>query len=129
MDFITLPSDQGLKLPFSQAVRAGDYLFLSGAIGNLPGTMTIIDGGLAAQSRQAMDNIGAVLTACGLGFADAIKFTVMLTDMQRWADFNAVYVQYFDPARFPARSAFGTSGLALGAEVELECLAYWPRNG
>lgn len=129
MDHITLPSAQPLALPFRQAVRAGDFLFLSGAIGNRPGTLTLVEGGLAAQARQAMENIGEVLRACGLGFSDTVKFTVMLADMKRWTEFNAVYLEYFDPARLPARSAFGASGLALGSEVEVECVAYWPQAG
>jgi 2-iminobutanoate/2-iminopropanoate deaminase len=129
MEHLILPSSQPLRLPFSQAVRAGDFLFISGAIGNEPGTMTLVEGSLSAQARQAMENIGEVLRASGLGFADTIKFTVMLADMRRWAEFNAVYLTYFDPARLPARSAFGASGLALGGEVEVECVAYWPRQG
>ncbi len=125
MEHIILASARTLGLPFSQAVRAGDFLFVSGAIGNGPGTLTLVEGGLAAQARQTMENIGEVLKACGLGFGDTVKFTVMLADMRRWAEFNAVYVEYFDPARLPARSAFGASGLALGGEVEVERVAYW----
>ncbi len=128
METITLPSAKALGLPFCSAARAGDFLFLSGAIGNKPGTMTLAEGGLQAQARQAMENIGDVLAACGLGFTDAVKFTIMLADMRRWAEFNAVYLSYFDPDRLPARSAFGASGLALGGEVEVECVAYWPRQ-
>jgi 2-iminobutanoate/2-iminopropanoate deaminase len=126
VEHIALPSAKPLGMPFSSAVRAGDFLFLSGAIGNRPGTMTLVEGGLSAQARQAMENIGEVLGACGLGYADTVKFTIMLADMGRWAEFNAVYLSYFDPARLPARSAFGVSGLALGGEVEIECVAYWP---
>ena len=128
MEYITSPSAKALGLPFCQAVRAGDFLYLSGAIGNRPGTLTLVEGGLAAQARQAMENIGEVLKACGLGFCDTVKFIVMLADMRRWAEFNAVYVDYFDPVRLPARSAFGASGLALGGEIEVECVAYWPRQ-
>ena len=73
-------------------------------------------------------NIGEILRACGLGFGDTVKFTIMLADMGRWAEFNAVYLTYFDPGRLPARSAFGANGLALGGEVEIECVAYWPRE-
>lgn len=128
METITLPWAKSLGLPFSSAVRAGDFLFVSGAIGNRPGTMTLVEGGLQAEARQAMDNIGEVLSACGLGFADAVKFTIMLADMRRWPEFNAVYLTYFDPDRLPARSAFGANGIALGAEVEIECVAYWPQG-
>jgi 2-iminobutanoate/2-iminopropanoate deaminase len=128
METITLPSMKALGLPFCSAARAGDFLYLSGAIGNRAGTMTLVEGGLSAQASQAMGNIGEVLRACGLGFGDTVKFTIMLTDMGRWAEFNAVYLTYFDPARLPARSAFGANGLALGSEVEIECIAYWPRE-
>jgi 2-iminobutanoate/2-iminopropanoate deaminase len=124
MEFITSPAAKAAKLPFSQAVRVGDVLYLSGALGNIPGTLELVPGGMEAQARQTMDNIGAVLEQNGLSFADIFKCTVMLADMSRWADFNKIYVTYFNPDRLPARSAFGTNGLALGAEVELECLAY-----
>ena len=63
MEFITLSSAKALGLPFSSGVRAGEFLYLSGAIGNKPGTMTLVEGGLAAQARQAMENIGEVLRA------------------------------------------------------------------
>jgi enamine deaminase RidA (YjgF/YER057c/UK114 family) len=72
METITLPSAKALRLPFSSAVCAGDFLYLSGAIGNKPGAMTLVEGGLAAQARQAMENIGEVLRACGLGFSDTV---------------------------------------------------------
>jgi 2-iminobutanoate/2-iminopropanoate deaminase len=124
MEFITSPAAKAAKLPFSQAVRVGDVLYLSGALGNIPGTLELVPGGMEAQARQTMENIRAVLKDNGLSFADVFKCTVMLADMSKWADFNRIYVTYFDPDRLPARSAFGTNGLALGAEVELECLAY-----
>ncbi len=127
MEHITLPAFRTHGLPFSQAVRAGDFLFLSGAIGNRPGTLTLVEGGFAGQARQTMENVGQVLRACGLGFSDTVKWTIMLADMRRWAEFNAVYVTYFDPERMPARSALGASGLALGSEIEAECVAYWPQ--
>jgi 2-iminobutanoate/2-iminopropanoate deaminase len=63
----------------------------------------------------------------GLSFRDVFKVTVMLADMSRWSDFNKIYVTYFEPDRLPARSAFGVNGLALGAQVELECCAYLPK--
>ena len=124
MEFITSPAAKAAKLPFSQAVRVGDVLYLSGALGNFPGTRELVPGGMEAQARQTMDNIAAVLKQNGLSFTDIFKCTVMLADMSKWDDFNKIYVTYFDPDRLPARSAFGTNGLALGAEVELECLAY-----
>jgi reactive intermediate/imine deaminase len=124
MQFINSPAARAAKLPFSQAVRVNDILYLSGALGNLPGKLELVPGGLEAEARQTMDNIGAVLRENGLTFDHVFKCTVMLADMSRWADFNKVYVSYFKPDRLPARSAFGASGLALGAQVEVECWAY-----
>ena len=123
MKFINSPAARALKLPFSQAVQVGEVLYLSGQIGNLPGTLKLAPGGLAAETRQTMENIGAMLKENGLSFADVFKVTVMLADMSQWTDFNKVYITYFDPGRLPARSAFGANGLALGAQVELECMA------
>jgi 2-iminobutanoate/2-iminopropanoate deaminase len=124
MRFYTSPEASAARLPFSQAVQVGDVLYLSGALGNKPGTREVVPGGIAAETRQTMDNIGAVLAANGLGFDDVFKCTVMLADMDKWEDFNKVYVTYFKTGRLPARSAFGASALALGAQVELECWAY-----
>jgi 2-iminobutanoate/2-iminopropanoate deaminase len=124
MDFISSPAFRATKLPFSQAVRVGDVLYLSGNIGQVPGKMELVPGGIEAEARQAMDNIGTVLADNGLSFRDVFKCTVMLADMSQWAAFNKVYLTYFDPERLPARSAFGTNGLALGALVEVECCAF-----
>ncbi|AWC23485.1 Enamine/imine deaminase [Aminobacter sp. MSH1] len=124
MEFINSAEAKALRLPFSQAVRVGDVLYLSGALGNRPGTLELVPGGMEAETRQTMENIKAVLEENGLGMADIFKCTVMLADMSRWAEFNKVYVGCFDPDRLPARSAFGANGLALGALVELECCAY-----
>jgi len=112
------------KLPFSEAVRVGDVLYLSGCLGNKPGTREIVPGGMAAEARQAMENIGRVLTANGLSFDDVFKCTVMLADMAQWNAFNDVYVTFFKPGHLPTRSAFGANGLALGAQVEIEAWAY-----
>ena len=126
MQYFQTPEMKDLGLPFCSAVRVGDMLYLSGALGNLPGTLTLAPGGIAGEARQTMENIGAVLKHCGLGFADVVKCTVMLADMAEWAEFNKVYVSYFAPGKFPARSAFGCNGLALGGRLELECLARYP---
>jgi 2-iminobutanoate/2-iminopropanoate deaminase len=124
MQFINTSAAKTMKLPFSQAVRIGNVLYLSGQLGNMPGTLTLTPGGLEAEARQTMENIGVTLKENGLSFRDVFKVTVMLTDMSRWSDFNKIYVTYFEPDRLPARSAFGVNGLALGAQVELECCAY-----
>jgi 2-iminobutanoate/2-iminopropanoate deaminase len=116
------PINATTPAPFSSAVRVGDVLHLSGAIGIRPdGTLPE---GFEAQARQTMDNTGAVLKARGLGWGDVFKCTVMLDNMADWPKFNAIYVPYFPKGKLPARSAFGADGLALGALIELECLAY-----
>jgi reactive intermediate/imine deaminase len=110
------------RLPFSSAVRVGDLLFLSGQLGNTPDGK--LPAGMEAQARQAMENIGAVLKGQGLGFGHLVKCTVMLDDMANWPAFNKVYVTYFPDGKYPARSAFGADGLALGALLEVECIAH-----
>ena len=115
-----------LGLPFSEAVQAGDTLYLAGQIGAPPGKREVVPGGIDAQAKQVMDNIGDVLARRGLSHADLVKCTVMLADMADWPAFNTVYATYFRPGHYPARSAFGTSGLAYGAKVEVECIAFNP---
>jgi reactive intermediate/imine deaminase len=124
MEFYTSPDAKAASLPFSQAVRVGDVFYLSGCLGNVPGKMELVPGGIEAETRQTMENIRAVLTANGLDFDAVFKCTVMLADMSEWAAFNKIYLSYFKADRLPARSAFGANGLALGARVELECCAY-----
>ena len=116
------PTLNGQRLPFSTAVRAGDTVYLSGALGIDPDGK--LADGMEAQARLAMDNLGAGLKSAGLGWGDVVKCTVMLDDMKDWPAFNKVYVTYFPDGKYPARSAFGTDGLALGALVEVECIAY-----
>ncbi|HJW41541.1 MAG TPA: RidA family protein [Rhizomicrobium sp.] len=111
------------NLPFSQAVRAGGTLYLSGCIGNAAGKMELVPGGIEAESRQMMENIGAVLKQAGSGFDRIVKCTVYLADMAEWGAFNKVYVTYFKAGRFPARTAIGAHQLILGARVEMECVA------
>lgn len=109
-------------LPFSDAVRVGDLLFLSGQIGTPPGGMQVVPGGIKAEARQTLANIQATLEANGYTLKDVVKCTVMLADISEWAAFNEVYKSVF-AAPFPARSALGANGLALGARVEVECIA------
>lgn len=110
------------NLPFSEAVRAGDTLYLSGQVGIQPGTMKLVPGGIREEARQALANIRTSLEANGYGLGDVVKCTVMLADIGEWAAFNEVYRTFFS-APYPARSALGANGLALGARVEVECIA------
>jgi reactive intermediate/imine deaminase len=110
------------NLPFSEAVRVDDTLYLSGQLGVVPGTRDLAAGGIKEQTRQVMSNIKTTLEAHGYTLRDLVKCTVMLSDIANWADFNEVYKTFFD-GRFPARSALGANGLALGGLVEVECIA------
>jgi reactive intermediate/imine deaminase len=109
-------------LPFSPVVRVGNILYLSGQIGNRPGTTELVPGGIAAETRQALANIRGVLEAAGSSLQQVVKCTVFLADIADYGAMNEVYATYFsrDP---PARSTVAGSGLALGARVEIECLA------
>jgi 2-iminobutanoate/2-iminopropanoate deaminase len=110
------------NLPFSEAVRVGNTLYLSGQIGIVPGSMKLVEGGIKTEARQTMENIKATLEAHGYAMTDVVKCTVMLADMSEWGTFNEVYKSFFS-GRYPARSAFGANGLAIGARVEVECIA------
>ena len=119
VEFFPIPGRRGL--PFSAAVRVGDMLYLSGQLGT-DSTGQLVQGGIGPETRQALSNISAALTRHGSSLDRVVKCTVMLADITEWAAMNEVYVASFGSHR-PARSAFGTSGLALGARLELECMA------
>jgi len=118
-----MPPINGTPAPFSKAVRVGDILYLSGVIGRTADGK--VPDGIEAQTRAAMDDIGATLKTAGLSYGDLIHCTVFLSDMKQWPAFNKVYIGYFPAGELPARSAFGVNGLALpGALMEIECQAY-----
>lgn len=110
------------NLPFSEAVRVDNTIYLSGQLGTRPGTLNLVEGGIAAEAKQALTNIRTSLDATGLSMKHVVKCTVMLADVSEWPAFNEVYQTFFSEP-YPARSAFGASGLALGARTEIECLA------
>lgn len=109
-------------LPFSEIVRVGEMLYLSGQMGTVPGTLGLVEGGLAAEAQQALQNVQRALEAHGYTLRHVVKCTVMLADMADWPAFNAVYRKFFT-APYPARSAFGASGLALGGRLEIDVIA------
>jgi reactive intermediate/imine deaminase len=113
--------NESFTLPFSEAVRVDDMLYLSGQIG-LDSSGQLVSGGIAAETRQTLENIKAVLDKYGSSMERVVKCTVMLADIREWEEMNKVYLTYF-PNELPARSALGASGLALMARVEIECIA------
>ncbi len=123
--YFPMPPIGGVELPFSEAVQLGDTLYVSGQIGILPGTLTLAPGGIKPEARQALDNLRGVLERHGSGFQHAVKCTIFLADIAEWPAFNEVYREYFSTS-LPARSALAASGLAFGARVELECIAFVP---
>lgn len=112
------------RLPvFSSAIRSGDLIFLSGAIGALPGDeIQLVEGGIGPETRQTLENLQNVIEAAGGSMADMVKCTVFLADMADYAAMNEVYLDFF-PADPPARSALASGGLAFDARVEIECIA------
>jgi len=121
MEIEYYPADSMKNVPFSIAVRAGDMLYLSGQIGT-DSTGNVVSGGIVPETHQTLQNIRTALEQHGASLDKVIKVTVMMADMTEWTEINKVYVTYFDK-HLPARSAFGTTGLALGARLEVECIA------
>ena len=115
-------ANPSLKLPFSEAVSVAETIYLSGQIGVIPQTLTLVEGGIEAETLQTMNNIKSTLEANGLAMRNIVKCTIMLADLSEWSKFNNVYTTFFKEP-YPARSALGVNGLALGAKVEIECLA------
>ncbi len=112
--------------PYSQAVEAGGTVYVSGQVPLVPATGQLVDGGIQAQAEQALRNVGAILEAAGLGYADVVKTTVLLADIADFAAVNEVYARFFTGPVLPARAAFQVAALPLGAGVEIEAVAVRP---
>lgn len=121
VEYLLMPGMEDMDLPFSTAVRVDNTLYLSGNIGNTPGTLDLAEGGIEGETRQTMDNIKNVLEQFGSSMDEVVKCTVFLADMAEWGAMNEVYKTFFKNP--PARSALGVSGLALNGRVEIECIA------
>jgi 2-iminobutanoate/2-iminopropanoate deaminase len=117
-----LPGIAPSEFPFSQVVEANGFVFLAGQVGNAPGGHGAVPGGIEAETRAVLDNIGRLLSAAGLGFGDVVKCTVYLTDFSEFAAMNAVYREYF-PTEPPTRATVGVTALAADYRVEIEALA------
>ena len=123
-----LKSDRSRPSPLSEAVRVGHMLYLSGQLGT-DGSSGLVPGGIKAETKQMMENIRRVLERNGSSLNQVVKCTVMLADMSERAAMSEVYITYFAKDRLPARSSFGVNGLALGARVEIECMATLDEEG
>ena len=108
--------------PYSQAVKSGDTLYISGQVPVDPATGKIVEGGIKAQTEQVLKNIGAILREAGMDYSNIVKTTCLLSDMDNFVAMNEVYAQYFTP-EMPARAAFGVVRLPLGAMIEIEAIA------
>ncbi|GIW41900.1 MAG: reactive intermediate/imine deaminase [Candidatus Binatia bacterium] len=107
---------------FSHATVAGDFVFVSGTLGTKPGTFELVAGGTRAETRQALENVRAILEAAGSTLDDVVKVQVYLTDMTTFGEMNEAYLEFF-PENPPARITVGCAALALGAKVEIDCIA------
>jgi len=119
---ISAPDAPAALGPYSHAVSANGFVFTAGQVGIVPGSGALAEGGVEAQTRQVLENIGAVLRAAGTGPDRVVKTTIFLASMDDFATVNGIYAQYF-PQDPPARSTVAVAGLPLGALVEIETVA------
>ena len=118
----TLPGLEPGPLPFSKVVEANGFVFLAGQVGDIPGTHGAVPGGIEAETRAMLDNVGRLLHAVGLDFRDVVKCTVYLREFGDFAAMNTVYREYF-PSEPPTRATVGVTALAEDFRVEIEVLA------
>lgn len=117
-----LPGVESGPYPFSQVVEANGFVFLAGQVGDAPGTHGAVPGGIEAQTRAMLDNVGRLLASAGLGFGDVVRCTVYLRDFEDFAAMNAIYREYF-PSDPPARATVGVTALAADYAIEIEVTA------
>jgi 2-iminobutanoate/2-iminopropanoate deaminase len=117
-----LPGVPPTQLPFSRVVEANGFVFVAGQIGDAPGSTGPVPGGIEAETRQMLENVGQLLRAVGLDYANAVRCTVYIVDFDEFAAMNAIYREYF-PAEPPARATVQVGRLALDARIEIEVTA------
>ncbi len=120
--YLTLPERAALNTPYSDAVRVGNLVFLSGTVGSAPGTRQVVPGGVAAETRQALENVKHNLEAHGSSMDRVVKCSVFLADIGDFETMNGVYREYFKTNK-PVRTTVGVNGLPMAARVEIECIA------
>jgi 2-iminobutanoate/2-iminopropanoate deaminase len=117
-----LPGVEPTTYPFSQVVEANGFVFLAGQVGDAPGGHGAVAGGIEAETRAMLDNVGRLLHAAGLDYGDVVKSTVYLRDFGDFAEFNTVYREYF-PTEPPTRATVGVTALAADFRIEIEVIA------
>jgi len=117
-----LPGIEPSAFPFSKVVEANGFVFVAGQVGDAPGRSGAVPGGIEAETRSALDNLGRLLRAAGLDYRDVVKATVYLTDMSEFGAMNAIYREYF-PTDPPTRATVGVAALAADYRFEIEVIA------
>jgi 2-iminobutanoate/2-iminopropanoate deaminase len=123
---ISPPGIAAPRGPYSPAVRAGDFIFVSGQVAVDPATQQLVTGDIATETRQVLENVKALIEACGATLADVVKCGVFLARAEDFAAMNAVYAEYFGDAK-PARATVVTGFAVPGIHVEIEAIAYQPK--
>ena len=116
----------GTRLPFPKAVRAGDFVFVSGQMA-IGADGQLVEGGIEVQARQVMDNIQAILAKAGCSMDDVVKCNVFLTDISHFREMNEIYRTYFKEGNYPARTTVEAKFVAPPMKVEIDCIAYKPK--
>ena len=123
IEYINSKEHKGSGMPFSQATIVNGIIYLSGQIGEV--NNVVVNGGIGPETKQALGNLKSILEDMGHSVEDIFKCTCMLSNIKDWPEMSKAYVEFFNREKLPARSAFAGSGLALGAKVEIECLAVY----
>ncbi len=124
LDFITLPNELPPVAPYSHAVRAGDFLFVTGQLSEDPNTGEVIKGTIEEQTRQVMANLKKVLAHVKTDFSKVVMTRIFVTDFRYYETVNEIYASYFDAARRPSRTTVGVTGLAGYGDVEIDLIVY-----
>ena len=124
LEYITLPDTLPPVAPYSHAVRAGDFLFVTGQLAEDPGTGEVVRGLIAEQTQRVMENLKLVLTYAGTGFNKVVMARIFVTDFRDYAVVNEIYASYCTPGRLPGRTTVGVLGLAGLGDVEIDLIVY-----
>ncbi len=123
IEYFTSDQTVNIDFPFSDATIVNNIIYVSGQVGNIPGTSDLVEGGIREETKQTMKNIENILVSLNSSMDKVFKCTCMLSDISEWAAMSEEYRKFFNVEKKPSRSAFAASGLALGAKIEIECWA------